>query len=161
MESKIRTLDPEVLIDHLMELLEEADTVPLIISGNSMVPFMVHGRDTVFLSKISRKLKKGDMILYRRDSGIYVLHRICKVYGTDQRRCYSLVGDAQTIIETGIRDDQVLAVVSAVKRKGVLLEKGNFLWYFFEKIWLRLRPMRPILIKVYTLIKGGRKEIIE
>lgn len=158
MESKIRKLEPEVLIEHLLELLETADAVPLLISGNSMVPFMVHGRDTVFLSKVSRKLKKGDMILYRRDNGIYVLHRICKVQNVKQQPVYSLIGDAQTIVEPHISNEQILAIVTAVERKGKLLKERSFIWFFFEKIWLRIIPLRPILIKAYTLIKGGRKE---
>ena len=159
MENKIRKVAPEILIEHLLELMNEAEAVPLLISGNSMVPFMVDGRDTVFLSKVRRKLKKGDMILYSRHSGIYVLHRICKVTIDEGMPVYSLVGDAQTIIENGIREDQILAVVTAVERKGKLLQNKNFLWFFFEKVWLRIIPIRPILLKMYTFIKGGRKEI--
>ena len=98
------------------------------------------------------------MILYRRDNGIYVLHRICKVQNAKQQPVYSLIGDAQTIIEPHIFNEQILAIVTAVERKGKLLKERSFIWFFFEKIWLRIIPLRPILIKAYTLIKGGRKE---
>ena len=122
MERNVKVLPPELLMDQLLELLEDAESVPLVISGSSMIPFLVHGRDTVYLSKVAHPLKKGDMILYRRDNGAYILHRIYRVDG----ETYTLVGDAQTQLEPGVRQDQVLAVVNAVCRKGKILRSGNF-----------------------------------
>jgi len=148
MESKLRIESPDVLMGPLLELVAQGETVPLVISGGSMVPFLVHRRDTVYLSRISRPLKKGDMILYRRQSGDYILHRICAVRG----QTYDLVGDAQTVIEPGIRPEQVLALVTAVRRKGRLLEEGSFLWLFFEKVWIRVIPARPGLLGLYRRI---------
>ena len=145
MESQTRVLPPEVLIPELLALLEQTPSVPLTISGYSMTPFLAHGRDTVFLSKVTRPLKKGDMILYQRTSGQYVLHRICRVHPD----CFDLVGDAQTEIETGIRPEQVLAVVNAVRRKGRLLKKGDFRWDVFEHVWLRMIPLRPLACRIY------------
>lgn len=145
MESQTRVLPPEMLIPELLALLEQTDSVPLTISGNSMTPFLVHGRDTVFLSKVTRPLKKGDMIFYRRQNGQYVLHRICRVHPDS----FDLVGDAQTYIETGIRPEQVLAIVNTVRRKGRLLEKGHFWWDFFEMFWLRIIPLRPLVCRIY------------
>ena len=146
MNCNVRELDPQVLMPALLALLEETETVPLVISGSSMTPFLVHGRDAVYLSKVTAPLKRGDMILYRRDSGAYILHRIFRAEGDT----YTLVGDAQTLLEPGIRADQVLAVVTAVRRKGKLLKKGSFWWDFFEKIWIRMVPLRPAARAVYS-----------
>ena len=63
MEHRVRVLPPEVLMEQLLGLLDGAEYVPLNISGSSMTPFLVHSRDTVYLSKVTRPLKKGDMIL--------------------------------------------------------------------------------------------------
>ena len=152
MEHNVRALPPELLVQRLPELLEDAQAVPLIISGSSMSPFLVHGRDTVYLSKVTGPLKRGDMIFYRRASGACVLHRICAVEG----ETYSLVGDAQSVIERGIRRGQVMAMVTAVSRKGKLLQKGCFWWDFFEKVWLRLIPARRLLVRLYSFFRGGR-----
>ena len=146
MNCNVRELDPQVLMPALLALLEETETVPLVISGSSMTPFLVHGRDTVYLSKVTAPLKRGDMILYRRDSGDYILHRIFRAEGDT----YTLVGDAQTMLEPGIRSDQVLAVVTAVRRKGKLLKQGSFWWDFFEKVWIRMVPLRPAVRAVYS-----------
>lgn len=146
MESKVKVLSPEHLIPPLLELMEETDCVPLVISGGSMTPFLVHGRDTVYLSKVQRPLRKGDMILYRRDSGYYILHRIYQI----ESDSFTLVGDAQTELEPGIRKDQILALVCAVRRKGKLLKPGNFWWNFFQHVWIRMVPLRPWVRGCYS-----------
>lgn len=146
MEYNVKVLDPEVLMPQLLNLLEQTEPVPLVISGSSMVPFLVHGRDTVYLSKVKEPLKRGDMILYRRRSGAYILHRIYRA----EKENFTLVGDAQTMLEPGICPDQVLAIVTAVRRKGKLLQKGSFCWDFFEKIWIRMVPLRPAAKKIYS-----------
>ena len=148
MEHKMRVIQPQALMEQLPQMLREVESVPLVISGSSMVPFLVHGRDTVYLSKVAQPPKKGDMILYCRSSGRYVLHRICKVRD----------GNGQVEIERGIRPEQILAVVKAVRRKGKLLRKGSFLWEFFEHMWLVLRPFRPGIIRVYSCMTGWRRQ---
>lgn len=141
------TMPPETLIPKILALLQVSDAVPLVITGSSMTPFLTHERDMVYLSKPNRPLKRGDMIFYRRDNGWYVLHRICRI----QDGKYWLVGDAQTGIEPGIRSDQVIAVVNAVRRNGKLIKPGDLAWEFFEHLWIRMIPLRPYFIKFHSL----------
>lgn len=149
MKYNVKVVAPEVLIPPLITLLDEAESVPLLISGSSMTPFLVHGRDTVYLSKPKRPLRRGDMVLYQRRNGAYVLHRIHRVCNGS----YTMVGDAQTQLEPGICQEQVLALVTAVKRKGTLLEPTSFRWRFFEKIWIRMVPLRPAAMALYSRLK--------
>lgn len=148
MNPELHVLPAEELMPRILGLLELGETVPLVISGGSMTPFLVHGRDTVFLTPVNRELKNGDMIFYRRDNGRYVLHRIYRVEG----ECYCLVGDAQDTLEHGIRQDQVIAYVSAVNRKGRVLKPGSFCWDFFEKVWIRMVPFRHRLMAAYEAL---------
>lgn len=149
MEHKVKVLEPEQLMPKLLEMLEVTEPVPLVISGSSMTPFLVHGRDTVYLSKEKEPLRRGDMVLYRRDSGNYILHRVYRVEETT----FTMVGDAQTWLEPGIRPDQILAIVTAVRRKGKVLQPGSFWWDFFEKVWIRMVPLRPAMMKTYACLK--------
>lgn len=119
-----------------------------------MAPFLVHRRDTVYLSKVELQLKRGDMVLYQRDNGRYVLHRVLQVDGD----VYTMIGDAQTQPEPNIRRDQIRAVVTAVLRKNKLLKKGNFWWCFFEKIWIRMVPIRPMIRNIHSAVKGLRED---
>ncbi len=150
MEHKVKVLEPEQLMPQLLEMLEVTEPVPLVISGSSMTPFLVHGRDTVYLSNVRKPLQRGDMVLYRRHSGSYILHRVYRV----EKNSYTMVGDAQTQLEPGIRPDQILALVTAVRRKGMLLQKGSFWWDFFEKVWIRMVPLRPAVRKAYARLRN-------
>ena len=149
MDYKIKIAPPDLIMEPLLGILDEAETVPLVISGSSMSPFLIHGRDTVYLSKPRRPLKKGDMVLYQRHNGAYVLHRILKA----DHDCCTMVGDAQTCPESGIQFHQIRAIVTAVCRKGRLLRSGCFVWDFFEKVWIRLVPLRPAMIRLYLLAR--------
>ena len=153
MEYKIRVDSPDVIMEPLLALLDEVEAVPLVISGSSMTPFLVGGRDTVYLSKPSGPLKKGDMVLYQRQNGSYILHRVWKV----EEDSFTMVGDAQFFLEPGIKQEQVRAIVKAVRRKGKLLQKGSFWWDFFEKVWICLVPVRPALNKLYSISRFFKK----
>ena len=148
MEELRRTVDTQELLETYRELLKETETLPLVITGNSMAPFLVHGRDRAWLTGVKRPLKVGDIVLYRRDSGAYILHRICRAEG--DRFC--LIGDAHRVIEQNIRRDQIFAVVCRVERKGKVLAPGSFWWEFFEKIWVRIIPLRGALARLYGML---------
>lgn len=145
MEHRVQKVDAAVLLEEYRVLLNTVDTLPLLVSGNSMSPFLVHGRDTVYLTKVSRPLRRGDIVLYRRRSGAYILHRICAVEGDT----FSMVGDAQTQIERRITQEQIFAVASSAVRKGRRQEPGCFWWDFFAKVWMRVIPARPMLMRIY------------
>lgn len=153
---KTKVVDTREYVSVLQELTEEGRTVSLLISGNSMLPFLVHERDYIFFRKPENGLKKGDMVFFRRDTGEYVMHRICKVKD-DQ---YFIVGDAQNVIEGPVRRDQIFAKVIRVERKGRQIGPGNFWWEFFEHIWINLIPFRRMLVRIYSVPKNILKKIL-
>lgn len=128
-------------------LLAGGETLYLPVLGGSMSPFLVHQRDAVWLSTPTRPLRVGDIVLYQRKNGAYILHRVCK----KGRGVYSMVGDAQTLIESGIAEDQIFAVVLRARRKGAIQRPGCFWWEFFARIWVRIIPLRPVFLHIYTL----------
>lgn len=130
----------------LRELLREGKTVSLNISGSSMAPFFVHQRDRVLLSPVTETLKKGDIAIFQRQDGRYVLHRICRVTGDKQ---YYFIGDAQTEAEGPIQREQIFGIVTAVCRKNRWIRPGDFWWGFFRRVWLRIIPLRRIIIGFY------------
>lgn len=144
MEKRTKTLAPEVLLEEYRRLLgeENVEALPLVISGSSMAPFLVGGRDTVYLSRLRRPPRRGDMLLYRRDNGAYVLHRVFRA----EAERLTFVGDAQRELERGVRPEQIIALVTKVERKGKSMAPGSFCWDFFEKIWIRMVPLRPVAL---------------
>lgn len=137
-------IDTKVYLSFLKEMIEQNTDVSIVISGNSMSPFLVNQRDVIYLSKINRKLKKGDLVLYQRLSGQYVVHRIVKV----KKSGYYLAGDNQIAIEGPILDKQIFGLVTKVKRKGKWIEAGNFWWEFFEHVWIWVLPWRMIILNI-------------
>lgn len=149
MKTQTKIQQPEVLLEEYRRLLWEdpsVDALPLVITGNSMSPFLVHGRDTVYLSRLRRPARRGDMLLYRRENGNYVLHRVYKAAPEG----LTMIGDAQTELEPGIQPEQVIAIVTRVERKGKRCAPGSFWWEFFEKVWIRIIPLRRPIHRLYT-----------
>ena len=139
MQQKHLSVDTEALMEHYRALLETVDTLPLEITGSSMTPFLAPGRDSVMLAKPAAPLRPGDIVLYRRDSGAYVLHRIIRL---ERGGTLTLAGDAQSTLERGIRADQVFAIVRSATRKGKCQKRGCFWWDFFAHVWTHLVPLR-------------------
>ena len=76
------------------------------------------------------------------------MHRVWKVKDNQ----YYMVGDAQTQIEGPLEREQIFAIITKVKRKDKWIGPGDFWWEFFEKIWIRIVPMRRFLVRVYGVI---------
>lgn len=142
-----RVVDTNEYVTVLRELAGEGRVVSMLVAGSSMSPFLCHKRDYIYFTKPDRELRRGDMVFYQRDTGQYVMHRIYKRKKDD----YYMVGDAQTQIEGPLRGDQIFARIIKVKRKGRIIEPGNFWWEFFEHVWIRIIPMRKVTEKLYSL----------
>ena len=74
-----RMIDTETFLAQCRERLNAGETVPLVVTGGSMTPFLVHKRDAVLLSKIDAPVRRGDIILYTRAPGLLILHRACHI----------------------------------------------------------------------------------
>lgn len=144
-----KVIDTRAYVDALRELVLEGKEVSMRIWGGSMTPFLGHDRDTIYFEKPDRPLKAGDMVFYQRDNGQFVMHRILKVKETG----YYICGDAQTFIEGPIREEQIFARITKATRKGKLITDGDFWWDFFKGPWRYLRPVRPVILKMYGLIR--------
>lgn len=150
----MKMVDTREYVSVLKELVEEGKEVRMLISGSSMSPFLIHARDSIFFSAPDGPLKTGDMVFYRRTSGQYVMHRICRV----RPEGYYLVGDAQTAVEGPIKREQIFARINKVERKGKLLAPGCFWWEFFEHVWIRMIPVRPLFVRVYAWAGKKRRK---
>lgn len=76
-------------LQNIEQVLAEQGTAFIQTVGVSMEP-MLHGREsTVVLERPGERLKRGDVALFRRMDGQYVLHRIIKVRAAD----YLIRGD--------------------------------------------------------------------
>lgn len=137
------------------QLLKDGNTVQTVINGFSMYPMLVPGRDSVILAPLEEdKPKRGDVVLYRRDGSILVLHRIWRV---GQDGLY-MVGDNQTQIEGPLRPDQIRGRLAAFIRKGKTVSVSSIPYRVYAFIWLWMRPVRHKIAVAVHFVKGcGRK----
>ena len=145
-----KIVDINTYMPVLIDLLERGESVCLTITGQSMTPFLVHGRDQIRFQKPDRTLQRGDMAFFRRATGEYIMHRICR----SDEHGYFFLGDNQQSIEGPIPPEQVFGLIIQVCRKGRWIGPGDFWWDFFAGPWLTLLPCRPLLRKAYQLIGG-------
>lgn len=141
--------DSDSYMNEMRALLESGKAVSMVLSGNSMVPFLVNQRDLIYIEPLPSELKVGDMCFFQRDDGRFIMHRICRV---TKDGCF-FVGDAQPVIEGPIRRDQMFGIVTKVKRKGKWITHGNLTWEFFEKVWIRMIPLRIPVLKLYGRLR--------
>ena len=153
MEANKKTvmLPMEQLIGVVQLQLEERDTASLVVTGNSMWPLFRHMRDRVLLAPPA-VYGKGDIVLYQRSNGQYVLHRIMK----KEKEISICCGDNQCEKEM-IQNAWILAVVTDFYRKGKLYSVTSKGYRLYKWVWMGLFPVRRgilLTVRVYSRLKN-------
>lgn len=148
-QARIKTVEHvEELMPIMTEALQNGNSVRFAPSGTSMMPMLRQGIDSVVLSPVTARLKKYDIPLYRQDGGKYVLHRIVKV-----SEDYTCMGDNQFLAETGVRHDQVIAVVTAFYRNEKRYSVTQPWYQMYCRIWYHSRQIRKIAKRAVNRIR--------
>ena len=98
------------------DILKERGTLIYSNVGTSMMPLLRQGKDLfVIRSKGPERCRRGDVVLYKRPPGRYVLHRVVEVLEDG----YVILGDHCADRENGITDADILGVMTGYIRDGV------------------------------------------
>ena len=127
------------LLPFIEEALNNNKTFTIPITGTSMLPLLVKGRDTVTIKKCEARLKKGDLPLYRRQDGSFVLHRVVSV---EADGTYTMCGDNQFLKEKGIAHTAIIGVVTAITRNGKTFSVDSKKYQLYVKLGLVLLNVR-------------------
>lgn len=87
--------------------LEKQERILLQTVGTSMEPLLHERKSSVVIEKPPEKLKKYDVVLFRRPTGEYVLHRVLKV----RRGDYLICGD-NGIQREPVGREQILGIMT-------------------------------------------------
>lgn len=113
--------------------------------GVSMLPMLKQGRDLFVVRKKSPgRCKKYDVVLYRRPSGQYVLHRVVGVRKQD----YVILGDNCMRKEYGITDEDIIGVLTAFVRKGKRYTTEDIRYRIYTRVWYCIYPIRKIAKRI-------------
>ena len=128
--------DPIHLADYeelIREVLDSGGEFRLYPHGTSMLPLIRQGRDSVALRRLDRPAQALDLLFYQRADGSFILHRVKEVTPEG----LTLWGDNQTMLEHGVRDDQIIGYAARVFRgdreinlTGLTYRAYLWLWHF-------------------------------
>ena len=122
---------------------EELDAHGSIIftnRGRSMLPLLRQNRDVLVIDKRGpERLKKYDAVLFKRDTGQYILHRILRV----ENGGYYIAGD-NNISGEFVREDQILGVLRSVRRGNRTINVTDFGYRCYVRLF---RPVHRALIR--------------
>lgn len=139
---QISTIPMEALAEILSLQMESGGTARLVVTGDSMYPTLRHRKDVVHLVPVTEPLKRGDLILYKRKSGQYILHRIVS---KPKNGCFICCGDNQWEREP-VSEDQVIAVTDGFVRGGKTYQNTDLSHRLWVGIWTALFPVRRPLL---------------
>ena len=145
-----RFLDTQEYLDTVCDLLNQGETsVAVPVAGGSMIPFL-HNGDTVYLDLPRKPLKRGDILLYTRSNGQYILHRVIQ---TNPDGSLWMAGDAQQRLEYLPSRDCVKACVTAARHRGKRNRPGGFRWWCYAYPWRWLLRYRHRLMQLRGKLK--------
>lgn len=132
-----RTFPNEVLLEEAACLLDEGREVCFTPSGNSMLPFIRGGKDSVVLKK-KPAVEAGDIVLVRLP-GRYVLHRVIRIDNEE----LTLMGDGNVSGTEHCSLQDVMGTVTAIHKgnRTVIPGSGSF--------WRSIKPIRRYILAIY------------
>lgn len=140
----------EEILPQVARMLADGINVVLPVAGNSMLPFIVGGQDSVLLQKTSTPLHKGEIVLAQTVKGEYVVHRIIAC----NKEQIILMGDGNLRGTEICQADKVLGVVIKIIKGKQNIDCRSLAQRIKAELWYILLPFRRYLLAVHHRIKA-------
>ena len=135
-------------------LLAAGRTIRMRPQGTSMYPMFADPADEAVIAPVDvARLKRGDVVVYRRDpnaGGLLVMHRIYRRNGEE----FYMVGDNQSEIEGPLRADQMRGILVQWVRRGRTYSVKNIGYRLFSGLWLVMLPLRNPIHRMLAWVRG-------
>ncbi len=149
-------VDNNTLLDDVAKIIASTgQQVVLLTKGQSMLPFIVGNRDSVELSPITDKIRRGDILLAKLTLPTtsyviprYVIHRVIKIEGER----VTLMGDGNLVGTEQCHKDCVVARVTSIIKPHKSIDPNSKREQLFASIWRILRPIRRYLLAILRRI---------
>lgn len=133
---------------------EELKTNGIIVftnKGDSMMPLLREGKDVMVIRAQKDGFRKNDAVLYKRDNGQYIMHRITRLHDDGT---YTIFGDNCMTGEI-VRPDQLLGVLTEVRKDGKTIKctDRDYLRY------VKFVPVRRFFFTIYRVTKKALKRL--
>ena len=125
------------ILEEAIRLVREGVSVTLPVNGNSMLPFIIGGRESVILKRAGL-IEEGDVLLAWVDGCRYVIHRVIHI----EYDRLTLMGDGNLAGTEHCTVSDVRAKVShVVDEKGKIRDINSKWRRRAAKVWFWLRPV--------------------
>ena len=129
-----------LILEEAGQLLNEGRTVRFTPLGNSMLPFIRGGKDSVQVKK-QPDVEVGDIVLARLP-GRYVMHRVFSREGD----ALVLMGDGNVAGTESCTTADILGTVTAIYKGSRTIRPGK------GRLWRALLPIRRYILAIYRRI---------
>jgi len=113
--------------------------------GTSMLPLLREKKDSVVLIKTVGPIKKHDIILFKKSSGQYILHRVIAT----EKDSYTTCGDNLHIPEYNVKPEQIIGIVNKIYRDDKLFNTKKIPY----RIYLFIQRIKYLISKFIKLLK--------
>lgn len=138
-----------ILLPEVERILSNGKEVTLKAKGNSMLPFIIGGRDSLVLKKLERAPKVGDIVFAKLADSRYVVHRVYKV----ESKQITLMGDGNLYIPEIALPQNILATVTQIITPKSSKNPLSNRHLRAARLWRALKPIRRYLLFLYRRIK--------
>ena len=139
-------------------ILERDGVLAQLPLGFSMYPMLRQKQDTVVIEKIKEKPKPNDVVLYLRDNGKYVLHRVVKVKDDG----YVIRGDNCYFNEYDVKDRHIIGLLVGFYRNDKYVDcKTDRKYKLYVFVNRRTYYVRFLFFKIRRLLSKIKHSIIK
>lgn len=139
----------------ISEAIKDGGQFEMMPRGVSMLPLIRPAQDKVVLIE-PHDIKKQDIVLYRRNDGKFVLHRVMFIKNGE----YFMCGDNQSFLERGIKIGNILAKVDGIKKDGNIVDTTTKKYKkYIKSLYRKIRRarIRAFLGKIKRLFIKKKK----
>ena len=137
------------------KVLEKEGFLVYTNKGTSMRPLIKEGRDVLLIKKKDEKLKRNDVVLYKKAEK-YILHRIIRIYEGK----YVLCGDNRVIPDPAISESDIIGILTGLKRKDKIIDFKSISYRLYLFFWCDLFFIRILYFKLLDIIHSLKRKII-
>jgi len=128
-KSMVRLMPTEEYFALVRQALATDGKAYVRVTGNSMRPLLRHLKDGVVIVPPDH-LRAGDIVLFDRGNGRFALHRVIRL----DENGFSMAGDNQSILETGLPYAGIVGIVDVIDRGGRKLSRDGFIFKNYARL---------------------------
>ena len=146
-------IDNKWLFQRVESALKNGQQVKIRLVGQSMYPFLDEHKDVLTISpKTQKKIRVGDTVLAYYNMN-HILHRVVSI---GKNGLYVLQGDTNLKGQEEVDYKDIVGILVSIERGSSKTIHCNRLWRVKGTMWVKLRPARKLLLKIFGRMRRIR-----